>query len=161
MNEKIMEKLEDPKFTSELMKLEDESKVKELFAKEGIDITEKEKGEIAQAINKVIDHLRKIPEDELKSIAGGVDEKNPSEFWEYVKGIKGETVLSWFNMGSSYLTNRRSQNIAKEVAQMKADASIKRASFVAGSIAVSAISLGLIGAYSLKKWYSKNKSKAQ
>ncbi len=71
MNEKILEKLEDPNFIFKLMNLEDENEVTELFSQEGVNISEKEKSDLAQMINKILGQLRKMPEDELKKIAGG------------------------------------------------------------------------------------------
>ncbi len=166
MRKEVLKKLKDPKFTFELMSLEDESKVKELFANEGIDINETERDEIAQIINEVINQLRKIPEDELKSISGGDDPESFLGKWfgNIVGAILRSSATPDF-LKSFFVTSRVDKakiDADVEMARIKADSNVQMAKYAAGAIAVSAVSLGVIyGAYSLKKWYSKNKSKAQ
>ncbi|MDR1627877.1 MAG: hypothetical protein LBR79_03810 [Oscillospiraceae bacterium] len=73
MRKEIQKLLEDKDFVEKLLKLKEQSEVKELFATEGglEDITDDEVEELGQKLRDLIQRVTSLPEDELENIGGG------------------------------------------------------------------------------------------
>lgn len=74
MKEQVLKLLNDRKFCDELLKLENENEVKEHFKKNGVEITDEELLEIKEFISVMEKELKKLDNDVLKEISGGVGE---------------------------------------------------------------------------------------
>lgn len=72
MKEQVLKLLNDRKFCDELLKLENENEVKEHFKKNGVEITDEELLEIKEFISVMEKELKKLDNDVLKEISGGV-----------------------------------------------------------------------------------------
>ena len=72
MNEKIIEKLTDQKFTNKLIGLKTKEEAKKVFKAEGIEITDKELDELGNQISLVVKEISKIPKEQLEKISGGL-----------------------------------------------------------------------------------------
>ena len=72
MNEQIKEKLENKEFVTKVLECKDEKEVKELFSKDGINVTDEEIQVLGIQINALAEELEKLPENELEEISGGV-----------------------------------------------------------------------------------------
>ncbi|MDR1627872.1 MAG: hypothetical protein LBR79_03785 [Oscillospiraceae bacterium] len=73
MRKEIEKLLEDKDFAEKLLKLEEQSEVKELFATEGglKDVTDDEVEELGQKLGELMQRVASLPEDELKDVGGG------------------------------------------------------------------------------------------
>jgi hypothetical protein len=73
MRKEIEKLLEDKDFAEKLLKLEEQSEVKELFATEGglKGITDDEVEELGQSLGELMQRVASLPEDKLENIGGG------------------------------------------------------------------------------------------
>ena len=74
MKEQVLKLLNDRKFCDELLEIESESEVKEHFKKNGAEITDEELSEIKEFITAMEKELKKLDNNILKEISGGVGE---------------------------------------------------------------------------------------
>ena len=111
MNEQIKAKLENKEFVTKVLECKDEKEVKELFAKDGINITDEEIQVLGAQINVLADELKKLPENELEAISGGrrnaVDKvmdtikilpRKVSDYMEDKKIVSHDTSVDIYNV---------------------------------------------------------------
>ena len=72
MKEQVLRLLDNREFCDKLLEIENENEVKEHFKKNGVEITDEELSEIKEFISAMEKELKKLDNDVLKEISGGV-----------------------------------------------------------------------------------------
>lgn len=79
MKEQVLRLLDNREFCDKLLEIENENEVKEHFKKNGVEITDEELSEIKEFISAMEKELKKLDNDVLKEISGGVKGANGEE----------------------------------------------------------------------------------
>lgn len=74
MNEKILKKLKDSKFFSEIVVMSDKEKVKDIFKSSGIEITDEDLKDMKEFIERALNVVSKLPDNELEAASGGLND---------------------------------------------------------------------------------------
>lgn len=80
MNEKVIEKLQNEELLQKLLVLKSKDEVEKFFVDESVEVTDDEVEELGSLLCNACEVIKKIPEEELKSITAGTgdsSEKNP------------------------------------------------------------------------------------
>ena len=72
MKDVVAAKLQDREFVQKLAKMDTEEQVIKAFADEGIAFDKHDLEELQDVVSDVISKLKKLPEDELQNVAGGM-----------------------------------------------------------------------------------------